>query len=244
MTERHWTIGEAARIGRVTVRTLHHYDAIGLLRPSLRTEAEYRLYTRDDLDRLHLIRLYRGVGMALADIGRLLDDPGFDRAAALRQHRDRLAALIDAQRTQLDALERMIAEEAMTPDQMFDGIPYEEEARRRWGDTPAFAESQRRTKRCSTADMARMKAELEDVEAELARLLAAGVAPDAPEAAAAAEAHRQHITRWFYDCSHDIHVGLAEMYLSDERFTEHYERRAAGLAAFVAAAIRANAQRG
>lgn len=121
--------------------------------------------------------------------------------------------------------------------------PWAGEARERWGGTDAWKESERRSAKYGPAEWGRIKEEAENVEAGMAALLAAGASPSGPEAMALAEEARQHIGRWFYPCSHAFHVGLAEMYTADPRFREHYDQRAAGLAAFVADAIRANAAR-
>jgi hypothetical protein len=124
-----------------------------------------------------------------------------------------------------------------------DQAQYEEEVKERWGKTDAYKESSRRTKQYTKEDWARVKAEGEAVEVRLAELLLEGRDPQDPEVMDAADAHRLYMDRWFYPVSHAMHVGLGRMYLSDPRFTEHYESRAEGLAAFVAAAIEANAKR-
>ena len=121
--------------------------------------------------------------------------------------------------------------------------PYEAEARERWGDSEAYKESARRTKQYRPEDWARIKAEGEAVEAGLAALLRAGEAAGGAGAMDLAEKARLHIHRWFYPCAHAMHVALADMYTADARFTAHYDERAAGLSAFVADAIRANARR-
>ena len=120
---------------------------------------------------------------------------------------------------------------------------YEKEARERWGQTDAYKDSARRTKAYKADDWARIKAESEAIEAGMANLMTAGEAPDGPAAMDQAEQARLHIHRWFYPCSHRMHAGLADMYTADARFAAHYENRAPGLAAFVAAAIKANAAR-
>ena len=84
-------VGEVARLAHVSVRTLHHYDRIGLLRPSGRTEAGYRLYTAGDLERLQTVLLYKELGFGLGAIRDLLAEPGFDRREALRAQRAQLA---------------------------------------------------------------------------------------------------------------------------------------------------------
>jgi DNA-binding transcriptional MerR regulator len=242
-----WTVGDLARIARVTVRTLHHYDEIGLLRPSSFTESGYRLYGPAELERLHLVRLYRSAGVPLPDIRRILDAPGFDRVAALRAHRERLVAQIEETEALVATLDRLLAPGGVvTKEELFDGFQpeeYAEEARQRWGHTEAFQESQRRTQAYRPEDWQEVKAEVAAVEEELAACLAAGLPASSDRAMDAAERHRLHIDRWFYPCSPAFHVNLGEMYVADPRFTAHYDQRAPGLAAYVRDAIVANAAR-
>ena len=120
--------------------------------------------------------------------------------------------------------------------------PYAAEAEERWGETEAYRESARRTRNFSPEEWARVKAETEAVEDRLAQLLRAGHKPEDEVSMDAAEAHRLQMET-FYPCSHAMHVGLGQMYTADPRFMEHYEKRAQGLAAFLQAAIEANAQR-
>jgi MerR family transcriptional regulator, thiopeptide resistance regulator len=233
-----WTVGELARRAGVTVRTLHHYDEIRLLRPRSFTESGYRLYGPDDLERLSLVRLYREAGLPLEEIRRILDAPGFDRDAALRAHRERLLATIDDTRALVAVVDRLLDPPGGTMDN-----PYEEEARQRWGHTDAYKESQRRAKKYDADTWKQIGEESGAVEAELAACLAAGEPAEGVRAMDAAEAHRQQIDRWFYPCGPEMHTALGEMYVADPRFTAHYDKRAPGLAAYVCAAITANALR-
>ena len=120
---------------------------------------------------------------------------------------------------------------------------YAEETEQRWGDSAAYKESKRRVSSYTKVDWLRLKSEEEEIRVRLAAALDAGLAPESEEGMAAAEAHRRHISRWFYDCSHEIHRGLTEMYVSDERFRSNYDSRTPGLAAFIRDAARANASR-
>ncbi|MEX5721341.1 MerR family transcriptional regulator [Geodermatophilus maliterrae] len=246
-------VGEVAALAGVTVRTLHHYDRIGLLSPSGRTAAGYRRYSAADLGRLHQVLLYRELGFALEEVATLLDDPSADPAEHLRrQHRllqDRLGrtqAMVAAVEKEMEARHMGID---LTPEEKFelfgDWLPeeYEAEAEQRWGDTEAWAQSQRRTRAYTKDDWVRVKAEGEDVEARMAAALRAGVAPDSPQAMDLAEEARQQISRNFYDCSPEMHAGIGRMYVEDERFTAHYEQRAPGLAQWVSTAVQANAAR-
>jgi hypothetical protein len=122
-----------------------------------------------------------------------------------------------------------------------DPAALEAEARERWGHTDAWRESQRRTRAYGAEQWQQARAEQEATVATFAALLAAGTPPDAPEARAAALDHRATIDRWFYPCPPELHVGLAELYVTDARFTAYYDRHAEGLAGYVHDAILAAA---
>lgn len=233
------TVGEVAKLANVSVRTLHHYDAIGLLSPTRRSGAGYRLYAHGDL------------GFELGVIRTLLAD-GDDVTHLRRQAEaiDRRMRRLEAMRATLHStLEARRMGVNLTPTEMLevfgddDPSRHAAEAEERWGDSDAWAQSQARAKSYGKADWLRIKEELEAIEARFALALAAGVPADAEEAMDAAEAHRRHIGLRFYDCPYEMHRNLAEMYVADPRFTEHYERRAEGLAAYVRGAILANADR-
>ncbi len=250
-----YTVGQVARLAGVSVRTLHHYDSLGLLVPSSRARSGYRRYDSDDLERLQQVLVWRRLGFSLDEVAALLDDPSHDRVASLLRQRD----LIEMQITQLRAVRALLDRTlmslnggpTMSDSELFDGLdPLEwnerthgEEVRARWGDTDAYRESARRTREYGAEDWARVQAESEQVEARLAALMAAGVPSDDAAAMDAAEAHRLVIDRWFYPCSHEMHAGLGDMYVADERFEAHYDQRAPGLATYLRDAILANANR-
>jgi len=248
-----YAVSEVARMAHVTVRTLHHYDEIGLLVPSERTDKGYRLYDEADLQRLQQILIFRELEFPLEAIGPLLDAPAGARSEALRTQRELLGRQLRRTEAVLRAVDAALAalegEETMDTERMFEGFEefdrakHQAEAEQRWGQTDAYKESMRRAKQYSKEDWAAIKAEAEAATDRLATLFAEGKAPDGAEAMDAAEAQRTHISRWFYPCSHAMHVGLARMYQADPRFTQHYEKRAQGLAAFVARAFEANARR-
>ncbi|SNS99250.1 DNA-binding transcriptional regulator, MerR family [Geodermatophilus pulveris] len=246
-------VGEVAALAGVTVRTLHHYDRIGLLSPSGRTAAGYRRYAPEDLDRLHRVLVYRELGFPLVEVATLLDDPDADPAEHLRrQHRllldrlERTRAVVAAVEKEMEARHMGIA---LTPEERFelfgehDPARYEAEAEERWGDTEAWAQSQRRTRAYDKEDWVRIKDEMDDVSRRLAEAMRAGVPADAEPAMDLAEEHRQHIARWFHDCPPQVHAGLGRMYVEDERFTATYEAIAPGLARYVSTAVQANAAR-
>jgi hypothetical protein len=125
----------------------------------------------------------------------------------------------------------------------FDPETHREEAERRWGDTDAYRESQRRASRYSKEDWQRLKAEQVAVYEALAAALGAGLEPTEQGVMDIAERHRLTIDRWFYPCGFEMHAGLAGLYESDPRFAANIDRHGAGLTPFLVAAIRANAAR-
>jgi DNA-binding transcriptional MerR regulator len=246
------TVGQVAEQFGVTVRTLHHYDEIGLVRPH-RTASGYRVYIDDDLERLRHVVVYRRLGFPLEEIAPLLDDPRADVAEHLRRQRAAVMSRLDEMRSLVAALDRALETtmngNALTPEEqkeLFgDGFneEYAREAEERWGDTDAYRQSQERARRYTKDDWRRITAEGEEVTARLAALKRAGRPADSVEAMDAAEAHRAQIDRWFYEVGYPMHRGLADMYLADPRFTKTYDDQEPGLAQYVHDAIHANADR-
>jgi DNA-binding transcriptional MerR regulator len=247
-----YTVGRVAEIAGVTVRTLHHYDEIGLVRASGRTNAGYRVYEPADIDRLHQVLTYRNLGFGLDEIASLVDDPDVDAVGHLRRQRglllergERISAMVMAIDKELEA--RAMGMQ-LTPEEQLEvfgtdkvGGEWAEEAEARWGETDAFQESRRRTASYSKADWARLKDESDAGLRGFAAAMAQGVAAASDAGMALAEEHRQFLSRWFYDCGYEMHRNLAEMYVADERFTATFDTVAPGLAAYVRDAIVANA---
>ena len=248
-----YSVGQVARLAKVTVRTLHHYDEVGLLSPGGRTPSGYRRYDEADLDRLQQILFYRELGFSLDDIAAVLDDPGTTPSEHLRrQHRlltDRIARLQEMAAAVEKAMEARKMGINLTPEEKFEifgenySEDYETEAEQRWGGTDAWKQSQQRAAQYSKEDWIRIKAQQDDLNRRLAEAMAAGVTPDSEQAMALAEEHRRQIADQFYDCPHTLHRCLGEMYVSDPRFTETYDKIRPGLAQWLRDAILANADR-
>jgi len=248
-----YLIGEVARLSHVSVRTLHHYDAIGLLAPSARSPAGYRQYSGTDLQRLQQILFYRELGFALEEIAEILADPaaGTDdhlrrQHRLLRERRARDAALLGAIEREMEARKMGIS---LTPEEQFEIFgtdklaEYTEEAEQRWGDTEAWKQSQRRTAAYTKEDWMAIKAEADASIAGFAEAIRAGEPADGTVAMDLAETHRQHISRWFYDCGYEMHRGLAELYVSDPRYIAEYDKIEPGFSGYVHDAMLANADR-
>lgn len=244
------TVGEVARAYGVTARTLHHYDELGLLEPSERSAAGYRLYTAADLDRLAQIVVYRRLEFPLERVRELLDAGAGDLAPHLRRQR----AVVQTRRRELAELARAIdtaLEAAMNNRPATEhelkalfGDSFEEwrsEAQVQWGSTDAYRESRRRTKEFTAQDWQAVKDEGARIDRLLVEAATAG-GPSSEAAFAAAEVHRAGIER-FYRCNYQMHRALADMYLADPRFTAYYENLSPGLAQWLRDAIHANADR-
>ncbi|MDT0341784.1 MerR family transcriptional regulator [Streptomyces litchfieldiae] len=248
-----YSVGQLAGFAGVSVRTLHHYDEIGLLVPSARTHAGHRKYADSDLDRLQQILYYRALGFPLEEIAVLLDDPRADPQEHLRRQHDLLTYRIGKLREMAAAVERAMEARKMgihlTPEERFevfgdfDPDEHAEEAERRWGGSEAYRESQRRAARYGKEDWQRIKSAGDDLNARFAALMETGAEPHSEAAMDLAEEHRQHICGHFYECSYEIHRGLAELYVSDERFTRNIDAVRPGFAAYLREAILANARR-
>jgi DNA-binding transcriptional MerR regulator len=241
------TVGDVARLTGITVRTLHHYHEIGLVVPG-RSAAGHRVYGSDHLESLQQVLFFRELGFPLTEIATIMQDPHFDRRAALMQQRSLLQGKAVRLQRMIDAVDLALLahDEGMTmePEDLFDGFrphEYEAEAKERWGNTKSYRESQRRTARYGKKEWTAARAEGEDIARRFGDLLRTGTAPDSRRAAALAEEHRLHIERWFYACTREMHVNLGEMYAADSRFSAYWDGFESGLAAFVRDAIIANA---
>ncbi len=237
------TVGAVAALTGVSVRTLHHYDHIGLVVPSVRTPAGYRGYTDADIERLHLVLVYRSVGMPLDEIRKVLDHSSADVLEHLR--RQHLLLLEQAERLQhtIKAVEELMNAHRkgiqLTAEEQVEifgtttfGEEYAAEAEERWGETDAWKQSQQRVSQFSKQDWIAIKTEGDALLADLAQAKRDGVAPGSAQANALAARHRASIAR-FYDCGDEMQRNLVEMYLADERFTRYYDDVEPGLAQFL-----------
>jgi DNA-binding transcriptional MerR regulator len=238
-----YTVRQLAKMAGVSVRTLHHYDRIRLLRPSSRTEAGYRQYGETDLLRLQQVLFYRELDFPLAAIRTILDLPGFDQVAALRDHRRMLGERAERLARLLRTVDRTIAklteEDKMplTDEELYEGFSprereqlkgYEAEARERWGEMAA--ESQRRVRKMSKAQWQAIQQEGDAATRLMAEAMGRPVSD--PEVQAAIARHHAWIEN-FYPCSAEMYRGLGQMYVDDPRFTATYDTVRPGLAVFM-----------
>lgn len=245
------TVKELAALAGVSVRTLHHYDAIGLLRPARVGENGYRYYEEPQLLRLQQILFFRELDFPLEAIARMLDSGAFAQSDALEDHRRLLQQRIQRLATLVGTIDKTIAHlkggAPMAQEEFFEGFDtaqqarYEQEIRERYGACEGFearlAESKRRVAALTKADHARIRAELEARERALATALAEGLSPDCPEVQALVRAHYEWMAS-FYTPSPTMFAGLGQMYCDHPDFRARYEALAPGLPEFLAQAMR------
>ncbi|GAA4092081.1 MerR family transcriptional regulator [Nonomuraea soli] len=245
------TVGAAAAHLGVTVRTLHHWDRIGLARPSGRTGGGYRLYSAADIARLHRVLVYRELGLPLDEIGELLDAPAVDMTGPLEQQRGQLLERISRLQAMVGAVDRMIeaartgillsAEEqiAIFGERWKPSLT--EGARERWGDTAQWAQFAERAARMTPEDWQRVADTVTTLEQDLASAKRAGVRPGSAEADALAERHRAVMNASF-DCTLSMQVCLGRKYVADPGFTAYYDAIEPGLTVWLRDVIDAHAR--
>ncbi|MGW9450268.1 MerR family transcriptional regulator [Streptomyces sp. NPDC055632] len=245
------TVGQvSARLG-VTVRALHHWDEIGLARPSLRTAAGYRLYTAGDLERLHRVVVYRELGLGLDRIRAVLDDPTADVPGALRAQRTQVAERIDRLQRLGAGLDRMIdAHERglpLTAEQQaaIFGPAWDPDgparARQRYGDTTQWRQYAEGAASRTPEEWQAVADDVADLDRALGEAMDAGVTPGSPEANRLVERHREVFASYF-PLTRQMQVCLGCMYEADPGFAAHYDGVRAGLATWFRRIVDASAR--
>ena len=237
-----YSIKQIAGLAGVSTRTIRYYDQIGLLPPAEMGENGYRYYDRASLLRLQQILFFRELDMPLEDILSILSHPDYNPLAALQNHRVSLNKKLKRLQNLVHTLDQTIAslkgENNMTDKEFFEGFDetqYEEEARQRWGDTPQYAESQRKWKSFSAAEKEAIKQR--GGELTIRMVGKADSRPDDPDVQAAVSEYYAYLNHNFYTCDVQFLRNLADMWVSDPRFAANYERIRAGGAAFTREAV-------
>lgn len=242
MTQGFIGIGEMAKRAGVSVRTLRHYDAIGLLAPSRLTQAGYRLYDKETAARLEQILYFRELGFALDEIKGIMQRQDYDAHEAMRRQK----TLLEMQRSRIDAMIARL-DEAMTGSgspklEVFDMSrivkakkQYADEAKARWGSTAAYQESEKRTAKYDKADWQSIQSGMEALFAQFAAVRDLDPADECVQALV--RDWQQYITDHFYTCTDEILAGLGQMYVCDERFKANIDQSGEGTAACMSRAI-------
>ncbi|MBR4434590.1 MAG: MerR family transcriptional regulator [Clostridia bacterium] len=215
------TVKQISKATGISVRALHHYDAIGLLPPTAVTEAGYRLYDDAALKRLGTIMLFRELEMPLGEIKTLLDSPEFNEKAALRDQHE----LLKLKARRLDRLialtDKLIKGDGIMDFSAFDNSEtkeYAAEARRRWGDTDAYREFELTESARDPAERASAADGLMRIFTEFGELKRRGESESGEGARAAVLRLQAYISKNYYSCTDTMLGSLGEMYVSDARF--------------------------
>lgn len=237
-------VSDVAKLTGVTVRTLHYYDEIGLLPPSEVTSSGYRVYSDADLEVLQQILFFRELDFSLEEIREIMQNPAYEKETALKNQK----ALLLQKRDRMDRLvalvDNILKGERDMSFKQFDMTKIDEakqqyaaEAKQRWGNTAAYAEYKKKSASYNTVQQKMLCGEGAAILNEFGNNRT--LPPDSVEARALVKKWQAYITDNYYNCTKEILSCLGQMYVSDERFTQHIDQYGAGTAAFMAAAIKA-----
>lgn len=251
-----YTVKQVAKLSGVSVRTLHHYDDLGLLKPASVGDNGYRYYGRDELLRLQQILFHKELGLSLEQVRQVLDAPGFDRASALRAHREKLAADVKRYRSLMTTIDRTLAalegDRTMDDKDLYMGFAPEKQADYeawlvdRYGDDAKekIAQSKARMKGWSAGDFSGFKDDGAAIEAGFAKALTGGLPVGGEAAQALAGRWCGWIERaWGRKPTRDAFIGLGRMYGEHPDFQARYEAMAPGMTEYLAEAMRVYAER-
>lgn len=236
-------IKEFANFIGVSVRTLHYYDQIELLKPAIVDEQTgYRYYDEKSLERMQEILFYRELDFSLKSICLILSSPDYDKEKAIREQRrllllkkERLERIIEA----LDVYQKGENVMKAFDNAEFEAVrkQYEEEAKEKWGNTDAYAEYAEKVKGYSKDKHNELIAGMQDILKEFAFCMQNGEKPESVQAQELVRKLQSYITVNYYTCTNEILAGLGKMYVADERFKKNMDSHAKGTAEFVSESI-------
>lgn len=244
-----YKISDVAKMSKITVRTLHYYDELGILKP-LVDENGYRLYSDKDIIRLQQILFFRELDFSLKEIKSILESPNFNRKKALLSHKEfliekkkRIENIINTVDLSLQEIEGEID---MKKEEMFNGFSmkeinehkkkYANEVKAKYGESTAYKESEIKTSKYNKEEWDEIMKEANDIYVQLASYIDQEAAGE--EVQEIIEKWRDHITKNYYNCTLEIFEGLAELYVSDNRFTKNIDKFGEGLAEFLSKGIK------
>ena len=251
-----YTVNQLAQLAGISVRALHHYDEIGLLKPAFTGDNRYRYYGEEELLRLQQILIHRELDIPLAEIGAILDAPGFDKVETLQKQREHLENQAKRYARMVKTIDRAIArlkgDRAMKDADLYSGVvspekqaEYEAWLIDRYGaDMEAqIARSRSNMAGTSKEAMAAAMQDLEAIEQGLAEGLRRGVPAQSTSLDPMIERHRAWIARsWGRECGPEAYAGLADIYEHPD-FRARYEAIQPGFADYLTTAMRAWAKR-
>ncbi len=228
-----------AEITGVSVRTLHYYDEIGLLKPAyVEAYTGYRYYDEKSLLRMQEILFYRELDFSLKSIAEILSTPNYDNNKALKEQKHLLILKKERLEKLISAIDEAVKGENVM--RAFDNSEYEKhkaEVKEKWSTTDAYKEHTEKTKNYSKEKWNSLAEGMNDILAEFAVCIKKGEEPDSVEAQSLVKMLQNHITENYYLCTNEILAGLGKMYVADERFKTNIDKHADGTAVFISEAI-------
>lgn len=239
-----YTVQQLAKLAHVSVRTLHYYDQVDLLKPSFVAKNGYRYYQQKELIRLQQILFFKELDFSLKDIQSMLSKPDYsvvealkDQKKLMRLKKDRLDELIKS----IDkTIKNMTNNQKIKDEELYDAFAdddvkqYQQEVKDRWGNTDAYKQSMAKVSKMTKAEMEKLKADGKALTQKIADNMDKGFDnPDVQELIA--QAHQG--VNFFYECSLEMYRNLGNMYVADPRFAAYYEKFRPGLAKFMQQAI-------
>lgn len=234
-----YTVKKLADISGITVRTLHHYDEIGLLKPSFIKNNGYRYYGEEELLKLQQILFFKELDFPLLEIKEIIGKKDFDMTLALKKHKK----MLEDRRRRIDSLTETIEktikkinkQSDMKDEELYKSFKehdkkYHAEVKERWGDTKAYKESRERYSKLSKEEIIKIKKDSDIWMKKFVENMKYG--PESEEIQKMIDEHYNGL-RKFYEPNLEMYEGLANMYVDDPRFTEYYEKYASGLAKFM-----------
>jgi len=227
------TVNEVAKLTGITIRTLHYYDQIGLLSPSIKTDTKYRIYTNDDLERLQEVLFFKEIGFSLKEIKLLTTSSLYNREEALQRH----IKILELKRKRIDKLIALVKDtlagkhkysfDAFSNREILDAqAAIRKEVCARWENTKEyqefveyFSEHTERERNDKWNDLIMHSQNIFEQLAEFMPL-----PPSTPKVQAIVQEWQEYITDHFYPCSNEMLSYLGELYISDERFTTYINR--------------------
>lgn len=244
-----YTVQKLGRLAGISTRTLRYYDEIGILKPARINSSGYRIYGKEEVDRLQQILFYRELGVSLDSIKNIITSPSFDGVEALREHREKLLE----KRKQLDLLIANVDKTInlteggikMSDQEKFEGFKqkmiddnekkYGKEIRKKYGND--VIDKSNKMIKGMTEEQYKQLEELGETVIDTLKAAFATGDPAGEPAQKAADLHRQWLNYYWDHYTKEAHAGLAQMYVDDERFTAYYDKDQPGTAAFLRDAI-------
>ena len=232
-------IKEFAEFTGVSVRTLHYYDEIGLLKPAFVDKfTGYRFYDENSLLRMQDILFYRELDFSLKSISEILSSPDYNKTKALKTQKNLLILKKERLERLISAIDR--AEKGENIMNAFDNSEFEnykEEVKERWGQTDAFKEHTEKTKDYEKEKWNNLSEEMNNIFSQFSECIKTGDTPDSQKVQNLVKDLQNHITENYYHCTNEILLGLGQMYIADERFKNNIDKHGTGTAEFVSNAI-------